>query len=329
MFGYQLYRHRIYQLSWHVEHTLRCDHEHSCLGAHSLLPRQRRKSDADGVVTVTDLPACCSGNVWPVYGSMTPHKGRVPEWQAAMGNPWIKTGKGLALSIPPAYGRYIGGLLAARLCETRKVPQRIIDKEMRSVRLRLLGHAALADTIERLELPPTPALLQFPASFVNWLWYCKEVPPRPLAELAMWHQHSLHRANSDFVEDGAPLSLPTQVILPLQQQHATPPLLQTGASPTTPSPLCTGASTGMAPSLPTCADPCGGTLWSDSTEQPRSWSRRQSSLGTTCSLSPPTPTAGQRHSVWSALAHLPLTDKTPPPPRSSGAVVGPRMRSST
>jgi len=58
MFGLPLYRHRIYEMSFECDHQLSCDHEHMCLGARTLLPRQKRTKQADGTVQIEPLPPC-------------------------------------------------------------------------------------------------------------------------------------------------------------------------------------------------------------------------------------------------------------------------------
>ena len=71
MVGRPIYLHRCYQLSFAHKHTLKCDHHDCCLGASTLLPRQKRTKQADGSVIITPLPPCCPGNVWGCHGSPT------------------------------------------------------------------------------------------------------------------------------------------------------------------------------------------------------------------------------------------------------------------
>ena len=154
-----------------------------CLGARTLLPRQRRTKQADGSVKIEPLPPCCGGSAWPVYGSISRHKGTLAEWRQAMGMPWMSA-KGLALAIPLQYGRFMGGVLAAQLCSRSGVPENLVLEEMLLIN-------------EKMSAPKSTAT--YSAEFVRWLWRCAVVPNRPLPELYKWFQHQYRRANATFV----------------------------------------------------------------------------------------------------------------------------------
>ena len=54
------------------------------------------------------------GPYFAVYGEGG-GKGSVAQWQEAMGIPWTNNRKSIAEAIPPAYTRFIGGQIMARL----------------------------------------------------------------------------------------------------------------------------------------------------------------------------------------------------------------------
>ena len=60
MMGLEVIRHRLFECSFEVDHSLRCDHEGLCLGVCSRVQKLDKHKQK---------VFCCDGNVWAVYGS--------------------------------------------------------------------------------------------------------------------------------------------------------------------------------------------------------------------------------------------------------------------
>ena len=107
MFGLSVARHRLFETSvpplWH---ELTCQHDGLCLGTRTRLQRLHK----DG------LPRyCCAGNMFGVYGTPDKIAGTKEQWADAMGGALFLTAKGLSLSLPAAYGQYMGAMMLAHL----------------------------------------------------------------------------------------------------------------------------------------------------------------------------------------------------------------------
>jgi hypothetical protein len=63
---------------------------------------------------------CCPGCVEGVYSTPI-HGSTVDDWRGAMGIDWM-TARGLALSIPPAYGEYLFSQMIAEVCRRGQAP---------------------------------------------------------------------------------------------------------------------------------------------------------------------------------------------------------------
>lgn len=109
MFGLGVARHRLLETSipplWH---DLECQHDGMCLGTRTVLKRRHK----DGTPRY-----CCPGNMFGVYGSPSKVCGSRAQWADAMGALFLSS-KGLALSLPPAYGQYAGAMMLAQMITT-------------------------------------------------------------------------------------------------------------------------------------------------------------------------------------------------------------------
>ena len=109
MFGLGVARHRLFECSFALDHTLECEHEGYCLGNRSRMPKLDKLGKRAN---------CCPGNLWGVYGSPGIKTGGVKDWSEAM-NAHHMSAKGLSLSLPYVYGQYMGALALLHLVKEK------------------------------------------------------------------------------------------------------------------------------------------------------------------------------------------------------------------